>query len=96
MSRETSATKDGGPGAPRHPAPPDAIRNVVVVGHSGSGKTTLVEALLAHTGAVARGLLKRGLQRGAQYGGRFVTRKARSPRPYRRYSRSPEVGFGNG
>ncbi|MGO4592207.1 hypothetical protein AB4Z18_00160 [Leifsonia sp. 2TAF2] len=36
-------------------------------------------------------LLRSGLQRGAQYGGRFVTRKARSPRPYRRYSRSPEV-----
>jgi elongation factor G len=30
------------------------IRNVVLVGHSGSGKTTLAEALLLHTGAVAR------------------------------------------
>ncbi len=29
-------------------------RNVVLVGHSGSGKTTLAEALLLHTGAVAR------------------------------------------
>jgi elongation factor G len=30
------------------------IRNVVLVGHSGSGKTTLAEALLLHTGTVAR------------------------------------------
>jgi elongation factor G len=30
------------------------IRNVVLVGHSGSGKTTLAEALLLHTGAIAR------------------------------------------
>ena len=31
-----------------------SIRNVVLVGHSGSGKTTLAEALLLHTGTVAR------------------------------------------
>ncbi|WP_431277164.1 hypothetical protein [Leifsonia poae] len=36
-------------------------------------------------------LLRSGVQRGAQLGGRFVTRKARSVGPYRRYSRSPEV-----
>jgi len=30
------------------------IRNVVLVGHSGSGKTTLAEALLSHTGTIAR------------------------------------------
>ncbi|SDJ23661.1 hypothetical protein SAMN04515691_3052 [Leifsonia sp. 98AMF] len=36
-------------------------------------------------------LLRSGVQRGAQLGGRFVTRKARSPRPYRRYSRSIDV-----
>ncbi|HET9079431.1 MAG TPA: elongation factor G-like protein EF-G2 [Trebonia sp.] len=30
------------------------MRNVVLVGHSGSGKTTLAEALLLHTGAIAR------------------------------------------
>ncbi|MGH3265319.1 MAG: GTP-binding protein, partial [Trebonia sp.] len=32
----------------------DGIRNVVLVGHSGSGKTTLAEALLMHTGTIAR------------------------------------------
>jgi elongation factor G len=31
-----------------------SIRNVVLVGHSGSGKTTLAEALLLHTGTIAR------------------------------------------
>ncbi len=30
------------------------IRNVALVGHSGSGKTTLAEALLLHTGTIAR------------------------------------------
>ena len=33
---------------------PDAIRNVVLVGHSGSGKTTLAEALLVATGTISR------------------------------------------
>lgn len=36
-------------------------------------------------------LLRPGVQNGAGLGGRFVTRRARSLRPYRRYSTSPEV-----
>ncbi|MDH4353760.1 MAG: GTP-binding protein, partial [Actinomycetota bacterium] len=33
---------------------PEALRNVVLVGHSSAGKTTLVEALLAATGTISR------------------------------------------
>jgi elongation factor G len=33
---------------------PEAVRNIVLIGHSGAGKTTLVEALLAATGTIQR------------------------------------------
>ncbi len=33
---------------------PEALRNIVLVGHSSAGKTTLVEALLAATGTISR------------------------------------------
>ncbi len=33
---------------------PDALRNVVLVGHSRAGKTTLAEAMLLATGALSR------------------------------------------
>ncbi len=36
-------------------------------------------------------LVRPGLRRAPALGGRFVARRARSPRPYRRYSRTPEV-----
>jgi elongation factor G len=51
---DTGSSGGVGPaGAGRVPGA-DGIRNVVLVGHSGSGKTTLAEALLLHTGTVAR------------------------------------------
>jgi elongation factor G len=56
MSGRAAAVKESGQRGGRSAAPTDParIRNVVLVGPSGSGKTTLVEALLAHTGAIAR------------------------------------------
>ncbi len=52
----TDTGSSGGPGAAGAGRVSGAggIRNVVLVGHSGSGKTTLAEALLLHTGTVAR------------------------------------------
>ncbi|OZM81582.1 elongation factor G-like protein EF-G2 [Pseudonocardia sp. MH-G8] len=56
MSGRAAVVKESGQRGGRSAAPTDParIRNVVLVGPSGSGKTTLVEALLAHTGAIAR------------------------------------------
>lgn len=48
--QNTAGAAGGAPTADR----PDAIRNVVLVGHSGAGKTTLAEALLVAAGALTR------------------------------------------
>jgi elongation factor G len=48
--KQTPGAAGGAPTADR----PEALRNVVLVGHSSSGKTVLVEALLAATGTIGR------------------------------------------
>jgi elongation factor G len=50
----TGSSGGAGPAGAGRESGADSIRNVVLVGHSGSGKTTLAEALLLHTGAIAR------------------------------------------
>ena len=51
---DKGSTGGAGPAGAGRVSGADGIRNVVLVGHSGSGKTTLAEALLLHTGAIAR------------------------------------------
>ncbi|MCK7627910.1 elongation factor G-like protein EF-G2 [Streptomyces sp. RS10V-4] len=51
---EKSSTNPGAAGRAPAADRPQAVRNVVLVGHSGSGKTTLVEALALASGAVNR------------------------------------------
>jgi elongation factor G len=50
----TGSSGGAGPAGAGRESGAGGIRNVVLVGHSGSGKTTLAEALLIHTGTVAR------------------------------------------
>ena len=50
----TGGSGGAGPAGAGRESGAGGIRNVVLVGHSGSGKTTLAEALLLHTGTVAR------------------------------------------
>ena len=51
---DTGSSGGAGPAGAGRESGAGGIRNVVLVGHSGSGKTTLAEALLLHTGTVAR------------------------------------------
>jgi elongation factor G len=50
----TGSSGGAGPAGAGRESGAGGIRNVVLVGHSGSGKTTLAEALLLHTGTIAR------------------------------------------
>jgi elongation factor G len=51
---DTASSGGAGPAGAGRDSRAGGIRNVVLVGHSGSGKTTLAEALLLHTGTLAR------------------------------------------
>ena len=51
---DTGSSGGVGPAGAGRDSGAGGIRNVVLVGHSGSGKTTLAEALLLHTGTIAR------------------------------------------
>ena len=51
---DAGSSGGAGPAGAGRESGADGIRNVVLVGHSGSGKTTLAEALLLHTGTIAR------------------------------------------
>jgi elongation factor G len=51
---DTAISGGAGPAGAGRESGAGGVRNVVLVGHSGSGKTTLAEALLLHTGTVAR------------------------------------------
>ncbi len=54
MSEKKDANRGGRDAKAPVAERPEAIRNVVLVGHTGAGKTTLVESLLAATGTIGR------------------------------------------